>query len=57
VLAFDLTGSRGVGVLAEEIPDSDPELLSLACALAGRSLTPDEWHQYLPDRPFEQVCP
>ena len=27
-----------------------------ACALAGRTLTSDEWARYLPDRPYEPAC-
>ncbi len=27
------------------------------CNLAGRSLTRSEWHQYLPDQPYETICP
>jgi WD40 repeat protein len=27
-----------------------------ACAIAGRTLTRDEWAQYLPDRPYRPVC-
>jgi YD repeat-containing protein len=28
-----------------------------ACALAGRNLTRDEWHQYLGSRPYHKTCP
>jgi hypothetical protein len=27
-----------------------------ACRTAGRSLTRDEWHQFLPDRPYDPAC-
>jgi WD40 repeat protein/class 3 adenylate cyclase len=27
-----------------------------ACRAAGRELTPQEWHQFLPDRPYQRVC-
>jgi WD40 repeat protein len=27
-----------------------------ACSIAGRELTPAEWHDGLPDRPYQQVC-
>jgi WD40 repeat protein len=57
VIAFDLTGGRGVGAALTTTPDSGPALVVLACRLAGRGLTTDEWHTYLPDRPFQQVCP
>ena len=29
---------------------------STACAVAGRTLTQDEWAQYLPGRPYEPAC-
>ena len=28
-----------------------------ACQVAGRELTAQEWHQFLPDRPHRRVCP
>jgi WD40 repeat protein len=28
-----------------------------ACAVAGRNLTPQEWDEFLPGRPFQAVCP
>jgi WD40 repeat protein len=28
-----------------------------ACQVAGRDLTPDEWRDLLPSRPYEHVCP
>ena len=28
-----------------------------ACQVAGRDLTPAEWHDILPDRPYRHVCP
>jgi hypothetical protein len=27
-----------------------------ACAIAGRTLTKEEWHQYLPGRPYDPAC-
>ncbi|TPG18974.1 WD40 repeat domain-containing protein [Pedococcus bigeumensis] len=30
--------------------------VAAACRLAGRALTEQEWHNYLPDRPFVPVC-
>ena len=33
------------------------ELLDLACRLAGRNLTKDEWQQFLPGREYRQTCP
>src|SRR5690606_5941226 len=57
VLAFDLTGSRGVGTTLASTVDTDPALLTLACGLTGRGLTPQEWAVHLPDRPYQQTCP
>ena len=38
--------------------DTDVEQwISAACAIAGRSLTRDEWAAILPDRPFINTCP
>lgn len=35
----------------------DPQSwLATACRLAGRSMTQQEWHNYLPNRPFQPVC-
>ncbi|WP_457254517.1 nSTAND1 domain-containing NTPase [Pedococcus sp. P5_B7] len=37
--------------------DLDPRSwVAAACRLAGRPLTEQEWHNYLPDRPFVPVC-
>ncbi|KRF27436.1 BTAD domain-containing putative transcriptional regulator [Phycicoccus sp. Soil802] len=37
--------------------DLDPHSwVTAACRRAGRPLTEHEWHNYLPDRPFEPVC-
>jgi WD40 repeat protein len=30
--------------------------VAAACREAGRDLTPQEWRNYLPDRPFQSVC-
>lgn len=36
---------------------ADPEArLRAACAIAGRDLTPTEWHLALPDRPWQPAC-
>jgi WD40 repeat protein len=32
-------------------------LAARACAVARRNLTPLEWHQVLPNRPYAKVCP
>jgi len=57
VLAFDLTGGRGVGTALASTPDNDPSLIALACRIAGRGLTPEEWALHLPDRRYRQTCP
>jgi WD40 repeat protein len=37
--------------------DADPSgWLGRACAVAGRSFTPQEWQQFLPDRPYHATC-
>ena len=28
-----------------------------ACQVAGRDITPAEWADVLPDRPYQHVCP
>ncbi|MFG1617408.1 hypothetical protein ACGFI3_32005 [Nonomuraea wenchangensis] len=33
------------------------DLHSAVCALAGRSLTPQEWQQYTRDEPYRRSCP
>ena len=32
-------------------------LVQYVCALAGRSLTLSEWAQYVPNLPYQTVCP
>ena len=32
------------------------EWLARACQVAGRSLTPQEWQEFLPDRPYHATC-
>ena len=56
VFAFDLTGGRGVGAILASTPDNDPSLIALACRIAGRGLTPEEWALHLPDRRYRQTC-
>ena len=51
LLAWDLTGTRG---LASRLGADNA--VALACTLAGRDLTADEWHRFLPDRPARAVC-
>ena len=33
------------------------DLLKAVCALAGRSLTGQEWNTYVPFQPFQKTCP
>jgi WD40 repeat protein len=44
------------GIRAWRSP-SRPALLQLACSVAGRNLSVDEWERYLPDLPMEATCP
>ena len=30
---------------------------SAACAAAGRNMTPTEWREAFPDRPYRETCP
>jgi WD40 repeat protein len=56
VLAWDLTGTSGVG--ADLPPASDVQrLASMACSVAGRDLSREEWARFLPGRPYQHVCP
>jgi WD40 repeat protein len=41
----------------EAIPTETEDLVRLACEVAGRSMTPDEWEQYLPGRTYSETCP
>jgi WD40 repeat protein len=36
--------------------DLDPAWIAAACRLAGRSLSEQEWHDYLPNSPLVRVC-
>ena len=51
-LLWDLSGTRGLGPRART-----GDLRALACAVAGRDMTPDEWRHVLPDRPYRRGCP
>jgi WD40 repeat protein len=42
---------------AIEWPTDRPTLQRSACRIAGRDLTPGEWHELLPNRPYRPVCP
>jgi WD40 repeat protein len=46
--SYDLT--------ARAWPLTAGKLVSIGCARAGRSLTPDEWSTHLGDAPFRRVC-
>jgi hypothetical protein len=52
---------RGVVVVSDTgdgwIWDVDlSDWLARACAVAGRSFTPEEWQHFLPDRPYHATC-
>ncbi|TCO35609.1 DNA-binding SARP family transcriptional activator [Kribbella steppae] len=36
---------------------STARILTQACAMAGRNLTPTEWTQAFPDHPYQKTCP
>jgi hypothetical protein len=42
---------------AVELPTDLRTWKCFACRTAGRDLTPTEWHNVLPDRPYQHVCP
>ena len=42
---------------AEEWPTDLPTWERFACRVAGRDLTPQEWHALLPNRAYQHVCP
>ncbi|WP_028066713.1 nSTAND1 domain-containing NTPase [Solirubrobacter soli] len=50
LLIFGLTATS-------EWPTDLPTLQRSACQIAGRDLTPDEWREVLPNRPYRHVCP
>jgi len=60
--ATSVSSSGNRAVLATDagfavVWDLDPEhWASVACNIAGRSLTRTEWHQYLPGRPYRPAC-
>jgi hypothetical protein len=48
-----LTHADGRGA----VYDVDPERWEQrACEIANRTLTPEEWEEYLPGRPYEPAC-
>jgi DNA-binding SARP family transcriptional activator/WD40 repeat protein len=56
LVAWDLSGVRGVGSRLTRGMSSS-ELTGLACDLAGRELTEQEWSEFLPGQPYRHVCP
>jgi WD40 repeat protein len=54
LFAWDLTGKRGVGGRSGGNTSAS---IVLACALAGRDITAQEWQTYLPNRSYRHVCP
>ena len=60
VAAFDPTGHT-LATASVDGPvllwDIDPaSWRARACAVAGRRLTPQEWREFLPDRPYQPSC-
>ena len=60
-LAFSPNGKTLVtaGPGGTQLWDISPpsNLLSAVCAIAGGSLTRQEWSTYIPSEPFQRVCP
>jgi WD40 repeat protein len=38
-------------------PTDSTQWARFACRVAGRDMTPAEWHDLLPNRPYQHVCP
>jgi len=58
LFAWDLTGVRGVATKSgARSGDATTTSIALACGLAGRDLSPQEWQTYLPHRSYRHVCP
>jgi hypothetical protein len=59
--AFDATGRTLAAAFKNGtvlLWDVDPaSWRTRACAVAGRELTRQEWHQFLPGRPYRATCP
>ncbi|MGW0809816.1 hypothetical protein [Nonomuraea sp. NPDC002799] len=49
------SGADGITRLWNVALPADP--FPAVCAIAGRSLTPEEWRTYVPGAPFEELCP
>jgi WD40 repeat protein len=58
-IAFEPNGRLLIFQLAATIewPTDRPTLQRFACRIAGRDLTPQEWRDLLPNRPYRYVCP
>jgi WD40 repeat protein len=56
--AFEPNGRLLIDYLsdASEWPTDTSSWMRFACQVAGRDLTPAEWHDVLPDRPYMHVC-
>ena len=56
---FAPDGHLMIGLLANAIawPMDVGTWERFACRVAGRNLTRTEWHDLLPNRPYEAVCP
>jgi hypothetical protein len=48
-----LTHADGRGAVYDIDPESWKQR---ACRLANRTLTPEEWEEFLPGRPYEPAC-
>jgi WD40 repeat protein len=58
-IAFEPNGRLLIFQVAATIewPTDRPTLQRSACRIAGRDLTPEEWRDLLPNRPYRHVCP
>jgi WD40 repeat protein len=48
-------GSLAVTTFLSQVRPEDPR--AALCARVTRNLTDDEWHQHLPEEPYEKTCP
>ena len=58
-ITFEPNGRLLISYLAAMIewPTDRQTLQRSACRIAGRDLTPEEWRDLLPNRPYRHVCP
>ncbi|MFO7169491.1 MAG: hypothetical protein DIU80_015815 [Chloroflexota bacterium] len=62
VVTGSADGSARVWELAAPLPDPAqlelpaPELIEMACTVAGRNMTREEWERYLPGQEFRPTC-